>query len=250
MDKDKEKNLSIKGRTFADFTYDLLNDPPTKSVYRVYFLSFVIWNKASLYFLFFESTRSVEFKLSSLWLYTPFIDYVPFWFSFYIGPLVLLFLFYTLFSSIYLLGSGIHFNVLQREEKLKEDLLEKQLKNIDTIETILNKNEDLEKQWEQDVDGYEKDFKNNISYFNGKIHSFKNLLQHALSVKKFHNGYVDYSRNEVMVKAISFLETRGLVTSDSNNYFSFTDKGNFLIKKFNVLPARSALLESPQNPAR
>jgi len=116
MENDRNQQSELKNKSWADIFNDFLNSPPTSSIFRLYLLSFCIWNKGIILYILLGSADMGE-KLAFInWSkFVPFydpIDYIYYAYSsLYLGPLIIVILIFILVFGIKITVFGIKITV-------------------------------------------------------------------------------------------------------------------------------------------
>lgn len=143
MSNDIDQNTKTTEKNWAAVFDDFMG-PPTASVFRLYFLSFILWNKKVLLYLFFHDASMWD-KLHNIYEFVPFYSsvqsyYLQSTFGFilmYGGPLLLAWILYgithypvckkiefSLYNSIFIKNISSKMIRAQYESELREKEIE------------------------------------------------------------------------------------------------------------------------------
>ena len=91
MSDNKPKHSEPAQRNWASIFDDFLNLPPTGSLFRLYLLCFLIWNKKVIIYLF-SGDDLIRNRLNNLYEFVPNLFFLGGLWSMYFGPVLLLIL--------------------------------------------------------------------------------------------------------------------------------------------------------------
>lgn len=247
-----EKQLEEK--SWASIFDDFVSNPPTASVFRLYLLSFLIWNESAILYLAFHN-QSMYDKLKN------FYEFIPFhseW-SLYFGPLIpFTIIFLIVFlpiikvdnsrKSLYDIVFYLHQTNLKKRYAATTETLVIKSAQIDKQIEVATKNEKLietekiaetneRNQW---LEEYES-FKIRTALYSIFIELAKKINSNKISF--FHNDNYTWTMDRENFKVETavmrvFSEELELILIDqktdydSNHYLSLTKKGLYFFEQY------------------
>lgn len=153
------KEVKSVEKNWAGIFDDFLNQPPTFSLFRLYLLCFVIWNKKVILYLAFHN-QSMWDKLNNMYEFVPFLHGC---FSMYFGPILLMFIIYCIvffrwlpFSvtkeekeSLFYYFVTLHLKSKKREIKETGEIFEEKIKTLEKAKTFEKSSEIFDRESEQ-----------------------------------------------------------------------------------------------------
>lgn len=270
MENDRNQQSEQKNKSWADIFNDFLNSPPTSSIFRLYLLSFCIWNKGIILYILLGSADMGE-KLAFInWSkFVPFYDPIDSIYyaysSLYLGPLIIVILIFilvfgikiTLFSfkikeipSLYYIVYRKHIEAEKTKlndemevTEMKTELIAKQLKNEGGQRKLTSIKERPKPEISSTGENYEESYKKfrKTSFFADFIGPYVNVYYD----KKNDFSYEDLKNNfpQELVKFLfidkcfSYIGTNKVASMETlnepNNYrLKFNNKGEYYIKYF------------------
>ncbi len=255
-----ESQIVDKNKSWADLMYDFLNSPPTSSVFRVYILSFILWNKGIILYIFFGRADIADKLVYSNWSkYTAlpdfiknntylFLEKINIYVSIYLIPVFISAIIYSIVfkkfnsfdeKSLYDFLYAKHkdaeiarnkkeVEVIKSENAILSEEVKKKTAEINRsqLEKII-KETDPTIQWIRD---YQKFKVLNFSYKFDKI--IESYYEKNAKVKEKNNfsGEVQF---EIPKDILAYCHSNGIIEIDQKeDKISVTNKGKYFIKKF------------------
>jgi hypothetical protein len=250
------KNEKKEEVSWAGMVDHFLKTPPTESIFRLYLLSFVLWNKGViLYILFGNADMADKLAIVNWRKYVYVTDEGSIFsvnVSLYLGPMILaLFIYYLVFSKIKRIGEISLYDYLFKKHhtaeldrlKVEKDIAEKEIEVEDKKKEVIEKRveniisekktkEELYKsapvpedpKWKEDYEFFKKT--NHFFLFGDMItdifYSEKNAFEEPSNKYYVHSRYVGIFKYLVIDACID----------KKNDYYFFSDKGKFFIKMY------------------
>jgi|GEM_PF-5051959 len=271
MENDRNQQSELKNKSWADIFNDFLNSPPTSSIFRLYLLSFCIWNKGIILYILLGSADMGE-KLAFInWskfvpLYDPIDSIYYAYSSLYLGPLIIVILIFILVFGIKITVFGFkikeipslyyivyHKHVEAEKTKLNDEikvtekktkLIAEQLKNeVSQQELTLIKEQSKPPEISSNGEKYEKSYKKfkRTSFFTDFIEHYvnvyydkKNDFSYADLTNNFQRELVQFLLTDECFSYIGTNKVASMETlNEPNNYrLKFNNKGEYYIKYF------------------
>jgi hypothetical protein len=159
------KEVKIIDKNWAGIFDDFLNQPPTFSLFRLYILCFVLWNKKVILYLAFHN-QSMWDKLHNMYEFVPFFkkdaEWLN-WVSMYIYPIGLMVIIYFIVLLRWLPTEGneknkeslfyyfvtLHLKSKKREIKETREVLDEKIKTLEKAKTFEKSSEIFDRESEQ-----------------------------------------------------------------------------------------------------
>lgn len=261
MENNRSQHSELNNKSWSDIFDEFLSSPPTSSIFRLYLLSFCLWNKSVILYIFFGSADMGD-KLAFLnWSkFIPFYnstDSVYYAYLFlYLGPLIVSALIFILVFGIKTLKiPSIYYMIYRKHskaEKIKLDeeiliedkkaiIIDAKIKNETGQRKLSSIKEQSKPEIISDGENYEEAYKKfrKTSFFTHFTATYKqiyydkkNNFRHGDLVNTFNRDLIEFLFNDKCFSYIATNKVANMETLNQPNHdqLKFNNKGEYYIK--------------------